>query len=146
MKAELFALLTAVMWAVGSYFGKKGMHDANLDPKIGLTIRLVVSALIILVIAIPLYGQIGSALGTPQGKKGVLQILVFEGIVAGLVGMLLYYTALKQGELSRIMPIAFTSPLFGYILGVSWGGEPLTFMKTLGGVLALVGILILTAF
>lgn len=146
MKPELFALLAAVTWAAGSFFGKKGMHDAKLDPKVGLTIRLVVSGLIILAIAAPLLSQLTEAAKTSIGRAGIIQILIFEGIVAGLMGMLLYYTALRQGDISKVMPIAFTAPLFGFVLGVMYAGETFTLIKAAGAGLTLVGIIILTAF
>lgn len=146
MKAEIFALATAVTWAVGSYFAKKGMYEAKLDPVAGLAIRLVASAVIILVIAAPLLVQITEAAKTTSGRHGLLYILIFEGVVAGLIGMILYYTALKQGQLSRVMPIAFTAPLFGFILGIMYMGEELTMMKSTGAALTLIGIIILTAF
>ena len=146
MKPELFALLAAVMWAAGSFFGKKGMQDAKLDPKVGLAIRLVVSALIILAIAAPLLSQLTEAAKTTVGRAGILQILLFEGIIAGLIGMLLYYTALRQGDISKVMPLAFASPFFGFILGVLYGGEHFTWIKAAGAGLTLAGIVILTAF
>lgn len=146
MKPELFALLAAVAWAAGSYFNKKGMQNANLDPKLALAIRAVASALIIVVIAIPLYGQLATAAQSSIGRKGLLQILLVEGIVAGLFGMLFYYTALRQGDLSKVMPIAFTAPLFGFILGVMYGGETFTLIKAAGAGLTLAGIILLTAF
>lgn len=146
MKPELFALLAAVAWAVGSYFNKKGMHDANLDPKLALAIRAAVSALIILIIAIPVYGQLTAAAQSPVGRKGLIQIILFEGIIAGLLGMLFYYTALRRGDISKVMPIAFASPFFGFALGVLYGGETFTLVKAAGAGLTLAGIIILTAF
>jgi uncharacterized membrane protein len=40
----------------------------------------------------------------------MLLILAFEGVVAGTLGMLAFYTAIRQGELSRVVPLAFTPP------------------------------------
>ena len=46
-------------------------------------------------------------------------MVIGGGVVAGSVGMLCFYAALKGAPLARVMPIAFTSPLFGALMG--WG-------------------------
>jgi transporter family protein len=58
--------------------------------------------------------------------------------------MLCFYTALKGAPLGRVMPIAFTSPLFGALMGILFGGEPLTGKVVLGTLLTVSGIIILT--
>jgi transporter family protein len=42
------------------------------------------------------------------------------------------------------MPIAFTSPLFGALMGILFGGEPLTFKTVAGFILTVSGIIVLT--
>jgi transporter family protein len=42
------------------------------------------------------------------------------------------------------MPIAFTSPLFGALMGIIFGGEPLTWKVGLGTLLTIAGIITLT--
>jgi len=66
------------------------------------------------------------------------------GIVAGAIGMLCFYAAIKGAPLSRVMPIAFTSPLFGALMGIIIGGEPVTLKSVLGMVLTTGGIILLT--
>jgi transporter family protein len=41
------------------------------------------------------------------------------------------------------MPIAFTSPLFGILMGIVFGGEPLTWKIAIGTLLTLAGIITL---
>ena len=65
--------------------------------------------------------------------------------MAGSIGMLCFYTALKGAPLHKVMPIAFTSPLFGAALAFTLGGEPLT-MKAVAGMLMTVGGIILLTF
>jgi len=64
--------------------------------------------------------------------------------VAGAAGMLCFYAAIKGAPLCRVMPIAFTSPLFGAAMGILLGGEPLTVKTFLGIVLTVGGIILLT--
>ena len=42
------------------------------------------------------------------------------------------------------MPIAFTSPLFGALMGILFAGEPLTWKTVLGILLSVGGIVVLT--
>jgi transporter family protein len=58
--------------------------------------------------------------------------------------MLCFYAALKGAPLTRVMPIAFTSPLFGAMMGIIFGGEPLTWKVIVGGLLTVAGIVVLT--
>ena len=71
-------------------------------------------------------------------------MVVGGGVVAGSVGMLCFYAAIKGAPLTRVMPIAFTSPLFGALMGVMLGGEPLTVKTVLGMLLTIGGIILLT--
>ena len=139
MKPELFALLTAICWGVGGYFEKKGLHMGNLSPQMGITLRTVTALLILAVVSYPQWKTVPQA-----GPRALLYMVLGGGVVAGAVGMLCFYTALKGAPLTRVMPIAFTSPLFGALMGVIFAGEPLT-LKTVGGMLlTLGGIILLT--
>ncbi len=71
-------------------------------------------------------------------------MIIGGGIVAGAGGMLCFYAAIKGAPLSRVMPIAFTSPLFGALLGIMMGGEPFTIKTAIGMILTVGGIIILT--
>lgn len=143
MCPEIFALAAAIFWSVGSAFGKKGMALAGLAPEQGLFLRLGLSALILFLLVLPKLGQYAQAWGTAEGKKGILLILAFEGIVAGTLGMLAFYTAIRRGELSRVVPLAFTTPLWGFLLGVAFFGEKVTLLKAGGVAALLLGIVLL---
>jgi uncharacterized membrane protein len=47
-------------------------------------------------------------------------------------------------EERRVMPIVFTSPLFGVLMATLHGGEPLTLKTLMGMALTIGGIVILT--
>jgi bacterial/archaeal transporter family protein len=139
MKPQLFALLTAIAWGVGGYFEKKGLHLGNLSPQVGITLRTAVALVILGVVSFPEWKQIPAA-----GSKALLYMVIGGGIVAGSVGMLCYYMAIKGAPLGKVMPIAFTSPLFGALMGLWLGGETFTMKTGLGMVLTVAGIIILT--
>ena len=139
MKPQLLALLTAAAWGIGGYFEKKGLHLGNLSPQMGITIRTAVAVLILGVVSFPQWKTVPHA-----GTKALTMMIVGGGVVAGAVGMLCFYAAIKGAPLTRVMPIAFTSPLFGALMGVIYGSEPLTVKTVLGMLLTVGGIVLLT--
>ena len=139
MKPELLALLTAAAWGIGGYFEKKGLHLGNLSPQMGITIRTAVALLILGAISFPQWKTVSHA-----GPKALVMMIVGGGVVAGSMGMLCYYAAIKGAPLTRVMPIAFTSPLFGALMGVLLGGEALTLKTVLGMLMTVGGIVLLT--
>jgi bacterial/archaeal transporter family protein len=139
MKPQLFALLTAICWGVGGYFEKKGLHIGNLSPEMGITIRTAVAFMILAAVSFPQWKLV-----TQANSKALLYMIVGGGVVAGALGMLCFYTAIKGAPLTRVMPIAFTSPLFGALMGILFSGEPFTFKIGLGMALTLSGIILLT--
>lgn len=139
MKPQVLALLTAIAWGVGGYFEKKGLHLGNLSPEMGITLRTVVALVILGVVSFPQWKTIPQA-----GPKALLFMILGGGVLAGAVGMLCYYKAIKGAPLTQVMPIAFTSPLFGALMGIIFGGEPLTFKTAAGLLLTISGIVVLT--
>lgn len=139
MKPELFALLTAVAWGVGGYFEKKGLQLGNLSPQMGITIRTGVALVVLAIVSFSQWKTIPQA-----GSKALLYMIIGGGVVAGSVGMLCYYAAIKGAPLGRVMPIAFTSPLFGALMGMLFAGEPFSWKTGLGMLMTVGGIVLLT--
>ena len=139
MKAQLLAVITAMAWGIGGYFEKKGLHLGGLSPQVGITIRTAVALIILGIISFPQWKSIQSA-----GTKSIMMMVIGGGLIAGVLGMLCFYAALKGAPLNRVMPIAFTSPLFGALMGIIFGGEPLTWKVGLGTLLTIAGIITLT--
>ncbi len=139
MKPQLFALLTAICWGVGGYFEKKGLHLGNLSPTMGITIRTAVALVILAAASFPQWKSVPQA-----GPKALLYMVIGGGVVAGAAGMLCVYTAIKGAPLAKVMPIAFTSPLFGVLMGLALGSEALTWKTGLGMLMTIGGIVLLT--
>jgi transporter family protein len=139
MNPQILALLTAMAWGIGGYFEKKGLHLGGLSPQMGITIRTAVALVILAAVSFPQWKSLPQA-----GTKAILMMVIGGGIVAGAIGMLCYYAAINGAPLSKVMPIAFTSPLFGVLMGIIFGGEPLTWKVAIGTLLTLAGIVVLT--
>jgi transporter family protein len=139
MSPQLLALFTAMAWGIGGYFEKKGLHLGGLSPQVGITIRTAVAVIILGIASFPQWKTIPQA-----GPKALTMMVLGGGVVAGAVGMLCFYAAIKGAPLNRVMPIAFTSPLFGALMGILLGGEPLTWKVVLGMIMTIGGIVVLT--
>ena len=107
-----------------------------LLPAVG---ALFVALLILGIVSYPQWKTLPQA-----GSKSLVMMIIGGGVVAGAVGMLCFYTALKGAPLNRVMPIAFTSPLFGALMGIILGGDPLTLKTGIGMLLTIAGIIVLT--
>jgi transporter family protein len=131
----IFLLIaTTFLWGVTPIFEKVGL--AKVDPLIGVTIRsaLVTAGLFLLTF---LLGK-GRALIELDGKS----IFLFgtSGMMAGLLGMWTYYTALKMEATSKIVPIAACYPLVTALLSVLILKEGVTLPRVIGTALIVSGI------
>lgn len=140
MKPQVFALITAMAWGIGGFFEKRGLQMGNLTPQVGITIRTAVAIVILGAVSFPQWKTIPDA-----GTKPLLMMVIGGGIVAGSVGMLSFYAALRgASSLTQVMPIAFTSPLFSALMGIIFQTEKLSWQTALGMVLTIAGIAVLT--
>jgi len=139
MKPQYFALLTAFCWGVGGFFEKKGLHMGDLSPHVGITIRTFIAFLVLGAISFSQWKTIPAA-----GVKSLSLMVLGGGVLAGSLGMLFFYSAIKGAPLGKVMPIAFTSPLFGAIMAVVFGSEPLTLKNIAGTLMTVGGIVLLT--
>ncbi|MBN1260950.1 MAG: EamA family transporter [Anaerolineae bacterium] len=139
LNPQLLALMTAMAWGIGGYFEKKGLHLGNLSPQMGITIRTAVALVILAIVSFPQWKTVPQA-----GSKALLMMVIGGGVVAGAVGMLCFYAAIKGAPLGKVMPIAFTSPLFGALMGIIFGAEPMNVKNLVGMGLTIAGIVLLT--
>lgn len=131
----IFLLIaTTFLWGATPIFEKIGL--AKVDPLIGVTIRsaLVTAGLFLITF---LLGK-GRALIELDGKS----IFLFgaSGMMAGLLGMWAYYTALKMEATSKIVPIAACYPLVTALLSILVLKEGVTLHRVLGTALIVSGI------
>ena len=136
---QLFALMTAMAWGIGGFFEKKGLHEGNLTPQMGIAIRTFVAVLVLGAVSFPQWRSVPQA-----GAKSLTLMVLGGGVLAGSFGMLCFYSAIKGAPLGKVMPIAFTAPLFGFFMGVAFAGEPLTLRTVVGAAMATGGIVLLT--
>ncbi len=139
LNPQLLALFTAMAWGIGGFFEKRGLHLGQLSPQMGITIRTAVALVILGVVSFPQWKTVPQA-----GPRALAMMVLGGGVVAGAVGMLCFYAAIKGAPLGKVMPIAFTSPLFGVLMGLLAGTETFHWKTVVGMVLTVGGIVVLT--
>lgn len=141
MRAEFWAVLTAVCWAIGSFYEKRGVKLGNLTPVMGTTIRTGVSLLFLAVLSHPYWPEIRTA-----GVWSLAMIAGGGGLLAGGLGIICLYSGLKSGSLSTVMTIAFClTPVLGTLIGWQFLNERLSPVQMTGVILCVTGS-VLTVF
>ncbi|MBU4311773.1 MAG: EamA family transporter [Candidatus Omnitrophica bacterium] len=138
MKAFYFALATAVVWGAVPILEKMGV--SRIAPLAGVLIRSfgVIIGLFILAI----FNNDALRLAFKADPRTIF-LLVVSGIMASIVGQIFFYNALKIGEVSKLVPIAGTYPLFAFLLGVIFLGEGFTLVKAGGVIFVVLGLFLL---
>jgi bacterial/archaeal transporter family protein len=135
MRAEFWAILAAVCWAVGSFLEKRGIKLGNLSPVMGTAIRTAFSLSILLFLSYPFWGELKNA-----GAKSISLVAVGGGLLAGCLGVICLYAGLKSGNISTVMTLAFClAPVFGVIIGYVVLNERLLAIQVLGILLCITG-------
>jgi transporter family protein len=128
MHWSIYALLSAIFAAFVAVLGKIGLK--NIDSTLATTIRSVVMAIFLVMIAFSL-GKF-SFLHTIDNKA--LLFIVLSG-VAGALSWLFYFFALKSGTVSGVVALDRTSVIFAFVLAFLFLGESITWQKGLGAFL-----------
>ncbi len=132
-KSFLFALLAALIWGFAPVFEKLGLVG-RIDPYLGVVIRSI-PIVVIGLTGLVLMGRIGDV--SEVDMKSALYVMT-GGVLAGFAGQVAFYTALKGGDASVVVPVAATYPLVALIVSILFLGEALTVQK-LAGILLVVG-------
>ena len=138
VRAYLLSILTAFIWGIAPIFEKIGL-SGKIEPYVAVVVRTIPIVLVSF-IGLLFMGKVGS-LGQ-LASKDVLFITI-GGLLAGFLGQITLYSALKIGQASVVVPIAATYPLVAMTVAVLFLGEPLTWQKVTGVVLVISGVMML---
>jgi transporter family protein len=130
----LLLIITALLWGITPIIEKIGL--AKIDPLVGITIRSTIVTIGLFILTFIL-GK-GKSLVELDGRS----ILIFgaSGVMAGLIGMWTYYSALKMEATSKIVPIAACYPLVTALLSVIILKEGVTLPRVVGTALIVIGV------
>ena len=126
------------MWGSVPVLEKIGL--SRMSPAAGIFVRCLAVALGSLCLAVVKPGVFSELAKTPA--KYIILVVV-AGFAANFLGQLLYYVALKEGDVSRVIPITGAYPLISFIAGVLILGESLTAGKAAGIGFVVLGIFLL---
>lgn len=134
IKILLLILITTLLWGASPIIEKIGL--TSTDPILGIAVRsFTVSSLLIIIL---LYtGKINMLLSL---DFKTIVIFACSGIMAGLLGMWAYFSALKIGPTSKVVPIVATYPLVTAVLAICLLKEELSLSKAIGTILIIIGI------
>jgi transporter family protein len=137
MKTTALALLVASIWGITPIFEKLSLVKAS--PLTVMTIRFVFTTTI--VVAISFVTGRYREISTVDGKT--LLWIILAGLLGGIVGLFLYFFALKQDLTSKIVPIAATFPLFTALYASIFLKEAITLPRLAGIVLIVIGLVLI---
>jgi len=138
MKGFYFAILAAIVWGIAPIVEKIGLK--NIEPLSGVLVRslgIIIGAVIMSVLNV---GILKTAL---KADPKTMVFLFTGGILASILGQIFFYSALKHGEVSKMVPIAATYPLVSFLLGLLFFGESFTVVKGLGIGFVILGVFLL---
>lgn len=137
-KPFFLAVLTSLIWGFAPVFEKIGLNG-KIDPYLGVVIRTIPIALIG-VLGLTFMGRLGS-IATVDIKSAVF--VIAGGLIAGFLGQMAFYSALKSGDASVVVPVAATYPLVALLVSVVFLGEAFTLQKLFGIGLVVGGVMLL---
>ena len=136
MKAVMFALLSALVWGTAPLIFKLGLRG-EVPPIVGIFFHNLTAAIFAL-FSILIFKE---SLNYPF--RDIL-IISFGGFVSGFLGLLLYYKAIKVGDVSVVAPIVASSPLWASLFAFLLLGENFSFLKLLGAILVFSGVALIS--
>jgi len=135
MKTALLALLVASIWGITPIFEKLSLINAS--PFTVMTIRFIFTATCVGIVSL-LTGKYREL--TNVDVKTFFWIIL-AGLLGGIVGLFIYFVALKEDLVSKIAPITATFPLFTALYAYIFLHEPITLLRLIGIVLIVLGLM-----
>ncbi len=135
MKEVIFALLSAMVWGTAPILFKLGLKG-SIPPLVGILLHNATATLFA-------FSALFIAKNPLSYPLKEIFIVCLGGFISGFVGLLLYYKAIKIGEISIVAPIAASSPLWASIFAFILLGETFNVYKILGSILIFAGITLL---
>jgi len=132
-----WAALAMLCWGAAPVFEKAGLTKIAPLPATALRSWMIGT---ILIVAVTLSGGWKEVSSVDLRSLG---LLLAGGFLAGLLGQVLYFAALKGGQASRVVPFVAAYPLVTVFLSLLVFREALTPPRAAGAALVVLGILLL---
>jgi transporter family protein len=132
----ILALLDAFFAALVAIFAKMGLQ--NVDSNVATMIRTAIM-MVFMILVVVLTGKTGSV-GNISSEEGLFILL--SGI-AGALSWLLYFAALRIGDVSKVAAVDRSSLLFVIVLSFTVLNEGLNLKTIVAAILIFAGLLII---
>ncbi len=136
MKALVFAFLSAIVWSTAPLIFKIGLKG-GVPPIVGIFIHNLTATIFALIFIL----LTRESMSYPARD---LAVISFGGFVSGFLGLLLYYKAIKLGDVSLVAPVVASSPLWASLLAFAFLGEPFSLLRLTGAILVVAGVILIT--
>jgi len=137
MKAAALALLVASIWGISPIFEKLSLIKAS--PLTVITIRFIFTTICLVIVSL-VTGKYKD-FANVDGKTFLWIILA--GFLGGIVGLFLFFVALKQDFTSRIVPIVATFPLFTVLYAYIFLREEISINRLAGAIFIVFGLVLI---
>jgi uncharacterized membrane protein len=135
MIAEILAVLSALFWAIGSIWTRKGLESS--DSTSGTFIRVIVGLAIFSVLTV-LFVPLDSF------KSDAIIYHAIAGVLAGFIGVKLMLMSMKEYGVSKTSTIISSQTLFSSFAAILILGEVLTIPIGIGTILIVLGVALLS--
>jgi len=132
------AVLVPALYALGNYLDKVLLSKKMNSGGVG---AIVLFSCLLGSLTIPIIFLIDNSVFSIGSIPKIF--LTINGILT-IVAMALYLVAIRDSDVSVVVPILQITPVFGFILGFLFLGESLTTFQLLGSVLIVLGALFLS--
>ena len=137
MEGALLALIVACIWGLNPIFEKFALNGAT--PFAMITIRFAFTTMCLLVITFST-GRMDQLL---QVDRSTLFWILLSGLAGGLIGLFIFFMALKQDDASRIVPIVASFPMFTAFYAYIFLRENITSLRLAGIVFVVIGLIMI---
>lgn len=137
MEAAILAFIVACIWGLNPIFEKIAIEGTT--PLAMITIRFVFTSVCLLLITF----FTGRTNEITSVDRYTLFWILLSGLAGGLIGLFIYFTALKQDDASRIVPIVATFPMFTAFFAWIFLRENITPLRILGIAFVITGLVLI---
>ena len=135
---DLLLVASGAAWAIYSIAGKGLLARHDAPAVSAATLLVALPCLVLLAIA-----ELPDVARDPERLAPALAAAIALGLLVSALMTVLWNTALRAMDASRLAGFIFLQPLAGVLLGTLALGEPLTAYGLVGGGLIMLGVLVL---
>ena len=136
-QGALIAIIVACIWGINPIFEKLALK--NVTPYSVITIRFIFTAVCLAAFTL-MSGRLDELVRV-DGRS--LFWIILSGLLGGLIGLFLFFVALKQEDTSKVVPIVATFPMFTALYAYFLLGEAITLKRLIGIMFVVLGVILI---